>query len=392
MRPLGTLFLSILLCAAESAAAQCAGWPGFQAPVSYSSSADKVVLVRDLDGDGAPEILTSGNQLDELSAFSLLANRGDGTFAPETLIASSFGDKLEDVGDLDHGGIPDLLVSNYWANGIGVYRGKGALRFDGETPYGTATHGGPSLIADYDHDGTPDIISLSFGSGNQVRMHVFHGQGDGTFGPKTTIDTQLPNGATPSVRTLNGALEILVGQRSGHLAILRYAGGVLSIQQIDAGPGFDLSSTSADLNGDGIADIVDTNDIDSPGESNPQEPIFITLARADGSFLERKQLALPRKVAFPISVHAADLDGDGRMDLIVSDLQSPHLYFYRGDGTGGFATGVAIDAGAPVNAFAIADVNRDGHPDLVTANSDHTVSVLINQGSCPSSRRRAVRH
>ena len=40
----------------------------------------------------------------------------------------------------------------------------------------------------------------------------------------------------------------------------------------------------------------------------------------------------------------------------------------------------------------IADVNRDGHPDLVTANSDHTVSVLINRGSCPSSRRRAVRH
>jgi hypothetical protein len=76
----------------------------------------------------------------------------------------------------------------------------------------------------------------------------------------------------------------------------------------------------------------------------------------------------------------------------VSDLQSPHLYFYRGDGSGGFAAGVSIDAGAPVNAFAIGDVNRDDHPDLVTANSDHTVSVLINRGPCPTSRRRAVRH
>jgi hypothetical protein len=350
------------------------------------------VLVRDLDGDGAPEILTSGNQVDELGAFSLLANRGDGTFAAERLIASSFGERLEDVGDLDHDGIPDLLVSNYWASGIGVYRGRGALGFDGETPYGTATHGGPSLITDYDHDGTPDLISLSFGSGNQVRMHVFHGLGDGTFAPKTTIDTQLPNGETPSTRTINGALEILVGERSGHLAILHYAGGELSIQQLDAGPGFDLSSMFADVNGDGIADIVDTGEIDTTGQSDPHEPIFITLGRADGSFLERKQLAQPQTVSFPVSVRAGDIDGDGHMDLVVSDLQSPRLHFYRGDGAGGFAEGVPIEVGGPLNAFAVADLNRDGRLDLVTVNGDHTVSVLLNRGTCPTSRRRAVRH
>jgi len=390
MRRLGTLFLPILLGAAKPAPAQCVGWAGFQAPARYAVSADVAVLVSDLDGDGAPEILVSGNQVDELSAFSLLANRGDGTFAPERLIASNFGEKLQDVGDLDHDGIPDLVVSNYWSNGITLYRGKGALGFDSGTPYGTATHGGPSLIADYDHDGTPDVVSLSFGSGNPVRLHLFHGLGDGTFGPKTTIDTQLPNGETPSIRTINGALEILVGERLGRLAILRYAGGALSIQQLDAGPGSDLSSTFADLNGDGVADIVETGD--TTGQNDPREPIFITMARADGTFLERQQLAYPRNVTFPISLRAADLDGDGHLDLVVSDFRSPHLYFYRGDGSGGFAAGVSIDAAGPVNAFAVSDVNLDGHPDLVTANNDHTVSVLINRGPCPTSRRRAARH
>ncbi len=392
LRHPGALFLPILLSAmAESAAAQCIGWAGFQAPVQYPAAADEAILARDLDGDGAPEILTSGNQVDELSAFSLLANRGDGTFAPETRIASGFGEKLEDVGDLDHDGIPDLVVSNYWSNGITVYRGRGALMFDGGTPYGTATHGGPSLIADYDHDGTPDVVSLSFGSGNLVRVHLFRGLGDGTFAPKTTIDTQLSNGATPSMRRINGALEILAGNRSGLLAILHLAGSSLSVTTLAAGPGFDLSSTFADVNGDGIADIVDTDDTNSVGAPDPQEPIFITLARADGSFQERKRLAQPRKVAFPIAVHTGDLDGDGHMDLVVSDFQSPRLYFYRGDGAGGFAEGVPIDAGNPVNAFAVADVNRDGRPDLVTANSNHTVSVLMNRGPCPTSRRRAVR-
>jgi hypothetical protein len=357
-------------------------WGGFHDPVRYATTADQVVLVRDLDGDGAPEIVVSGNHIDELSAFSLLANRRDGTFAPERLVASSFGERLEDVADLDGDGLPDLLVSNYWSNGIAVYRGIGALGFDGGTPYGTATHGGPSLVADYDRDGRPDVISLSFGSGNPVRLHLFHGNGDGTLGPKTTFETQLANGATPSLRAVGGALEILVSEHSGHLGLLYYADGALSVSRIPAGPGFDLSSTFGDVNGDGIADIVDTDD-----SVDPHESIFITLA---GS--ERKRLARPRKVAFPVAVRVSDLDGDGHADLVVRDAQATSLYYFRGDGTGDFEEGVAIDAGAPINGFDIGDVDGDGSLDLVTANGDHTVSVLLNRGPCRSARRRAAKH
>src|SRR5882672_9401101 len=138
-------FAAVLsLVAVEAMAADCSGWAGVQAPVRYPSSADKVVLVRDLDRDGAPEIVVSGNHVDELGAFSLLPNRGDGTFAAERLVASGFGEKLEDVGDLNRDGTPDLLASNYWSNAISIYLGKGALQFDGAVPYGTATHGGPS--------------------------------------------------------------------------------------------------------------------------------------------------------------------------------------------------------------------------------------------------------
>src|SRR5881394_758393 len=45
---------------ARAAFADCTGWEGFRPPVRYSSSGNQVVLVRDLDGDGAPEIITSG--------------------------------------------------------------------------------------------------------------------------------------------------------------------------------------------------------------------------------------------------------------------------------------------------------------------------------------------
>jgi len=88
----------------------------------------------------------------------------------------------------------------------------------------------------------------------------------------------------------------------------------------------------------------------------------------------------------------SDLDGDGHADLVVSDFQTNHLYFYRGNGTGDFEEGVAIDAGGPVNAFDIGDVNGDCYPDLVTANDDHTISVIINRGPCAPTRRRAAKH
>ncbi len=388
MNTLRILTFVLSLSAAEALAADCSGWAGAQAPVRYASSADKVVLVRDLDGDGAPEIIASGNHLDALGTFSILANRRDGTFASEKLVTSGLGEALQDVGDLNHDHVPDLLVSNYFANGIVVYLGNGSLQFDGGTRYDTATHGGPSLIADYDHDGRADVISLSFGSGNPVRMHLFRGLGNGALGPKTTFETGLANGEWPSMRTINGALEILVGERAGNLGLLHFANGALSVSRVGAGPGFDLSSTFADVNGDGIADIIDT-DIDAGGV---KEAIYVTLANADGSFGARRQLARTRKDQFPAQVRVSDLDGDGHSDLVVSDFQTNHLYFYRGNGKGDFEEGVAIDAGGPVNAFDLGDVNGDGYPDLVTANDDHTVSVIINRGPCSPARRRAATH
>lgn len=387
MRFAGATLLCVFSFAAISAGADCTGWAGVRAPVRYASSADKLLLVRDLDGDGAAEIIASGNHVEELGAYSIFSNHGDGTFAAERLLVRGFGEELQDIGDLNHDGVPDLLASDYWSNGMVVYFGTGALQFDEGTRYQTATHGGPSLIADYDHDGTPDVISLSFGSGNQVRMHLFRGLGDGMLGPKTTFDTQLANGDWPSARTINGALEVLVGERSGYLGILHYAKGALAVSRVAAGPGFDLSSTFADVNGDGIADIIDTDLLDSASE-----PIFVTLANADGTFQTRKQLPHPQTVSLPAQVRVQDLDGDGHADLIVSDFLSATLHVYRGNGTGDFAEGIVIDAGGPVNVFDLADVNGDGYPDIVTANNDHTVSVLINYGPCPPARRRAAKH
>ena len=343
-----------------------------------ASTATQAVIVTDLDGDGFPEIVTSGNQVEELGTFSIFHNRGDGTFDSEKLMPVVFGAKVEDAGDLNGDGVTDILASVYWSNGIAVYHGLGALQFDGGTPLGTATHGGQSRILDYDRDGVPDIVSFSFGSGNPVRVHLFHGRDN----HKTTFETLLPNAESPSIRFVGGVPEILAAEHIGRLAIFHFAGDQVTVSEKNAGPGVDRTSVFADVNGDGLEDVIDLNDANSSSE-----PLFVTLAKPDGSFGDRVQLNHQRHIGFPIAVHAADFDGDGHVDLVVSDYQSPSLQFFRGDGTGNFAEAVAIDAGGAVIDFKIADVNGDGRPDIVTVNGDHSISVLINEAG---RRRRAV--
>jgi hypothetical protein len=169
-----------------------------------------------------------------------------------------------------------------------------------------------------------------------------------------------------SSRTINGALEMLVAEHSGHLGLIRIANGTVTVSRIDAGP-FDLACTFADVDGDGVPDVIDTN-FDGA--------IFVTLA-------QRKEIAtIPG--ALPSVVRTADLDRDGHVDVVVNDFQTSTLHIFRGDA---FTEHITIDAGGPVNDFVVTDVNGDGLPDIVTANNDHSISVLINAGAAP--RRRA---
>jgi hypothetical protein len=377
--------LLVLLTVVASTSVQGGAWRGFSSPRRYPVTASRVIIVRDLNRDGRPDLVLSGTQVDQFASFSILVNEGDGTFGKEQLVPSALGERIEDAADLDGNGRPDLLASNYFQNGISIYRSSGPLVFGAQEFHGTATHGGPSQVIDYDGDGVPDVVSLSFGSANPVRVHLFRGRGDGSLDPKVTLDTDLAVGASASTRVFNGTLEIVVSERSGNLGLIRLKKTGIQVERLYAGPGFDLSCVFADVNGDGVPDIIDTSD-----EVGSAEPVFVSLGSPDGTFLERKRISQERHMAFPVKVRAGDIDGDGAVDLVITDFQSTTLSLFLADGHGNFSQPpIALDAGAPINDFELADLDGDGTLDIVTANDDHTASILKNLGR--PARHRAVR-
>lgn len=84
--------------------------------------------------------------------------------------------------------------------------------------------------------------------------------------------------------------------------------------------------------------------------------------------------------AAPAALAGADLDGDGKRDLVVADAGGPQLRILRGDGAGGFTAGAPVALAAPPTALAVGDLDADGDADLVTV-AGTALATFRNDGA-----------
>ena len=134
-----------------------------------------------------------------------------------------------------------------------------------------------------------------------------------------------------------------------------------------------LSLTAADVNGDGKPDLITANQ--SAGTL-----VVLTNNGAGGFVLASS----PGVGTTPLAVAAADVNGDGKMDLISANaaVGANSLSVLTNNGSGGFVLASSPAVGAGPRAVTAADVNGDGKMDLISANFDGgTLSVLTNNGS-----------
>jgi VCBS repeat protein/FG-GAP repeat protein len=148
--------------------------------------------------------------------------------------------------------------------------------------------------------------------------------------------------------------------------------GELGFPRVSVG-GQGLPQTTVDVNGDGKPDLV-------VGAGGYFSHVGVLLGVGNGTFAPAVEYLAGKN---PTSV-AADLDGDGSPDLVVSNegdmTGGAHVLLNQGNGT--FAPAAYYPAGAGFSrAVALADINGDGKPDLLIAHWTGGVSLFLNQGN-----------
>ncbi len=152
--------------------------------------------------------------------------------------------------------------------------------------------------------------------------------------------------------------------------------------------------TTADLNGDGVEDVVVSHFGSVDG--SPNGTLGVLLGNGDATF--RPVVVYASGATGAASVAAADLNGDGVPDLVVGNAGpatnrvGSAVTVLLGNGDGTFQSAVAYSSGGTGPSIAIADVNGDAKPDVVVANRSadqgRTVDVLLGNGD--GSLRQAV--
>lgn len=220
--------------------------------------------------------------------------------------------------------------------------------------------------ADFDQDGDIDLATANYDSNNaSVRLN----RGSGTFASSRHFSTG--SGSTSLTATDldgDGYPDLAVANQSaGTLSVLLNEGeiGSDSVSFLDAvnyRVGLQpLSVTAADLDGDGDQDLAVANSALFGGTSN----VSVMRNTGNGEFDDAVSY---QAGTTPTCVRAADLDGDSHNDLVVTNGLSNNISILWNDKDGTFVGGSNHGVGGSPNFVAVADIDCDGDLDLAVAN------------------------
>jgi adhesin/invasin len=224
--------------------------------------------------------------------------------------------------------------------------------------------------ADLDGDGRPDLVAAS-----NAAVVVALGAGHGRF--TALAPTALPPGSWASALALgeldgDGLLDLAVADRNGQVHLLHGIGdgtfgAPTTLSVLQGADGLAL----ADLDRDGDLDLA----VASQG-AGAQGDLAVWLNEG-GAFSGHASLVVTGR---PSDVVAADVNGDGRLDLLASEYALGRVSVFLGR-AGGFEPERLVETGGGTQTLAVADLDRDGWPDLVTSSATPGASTTVSLGA-----------
>lgn len=143
-----------------------------------------------------------------------------------------------------------------------------------------------------------------------------------------------------------------------------------------------------------VGDFNEDGNDDVAVASSDTDQVIVRLGRGDGQLFPPRRGQIIELGGSPSDVAVADFNRDGHLDIVTANLVSSKITLLLGDGEGTFASPDQFQVGNGPQAIVVADLNGDGTLDVATANADtqKTVSVLLGSGSGSGFSFEAARH
>ena len=233
-------------------------------------------------------------------------------------------------------------------------------------------------VGDVNGDGKPDVVSvadndtftIATNAGNGIFFtNATYNVGNGS-GPISAVIADVNGDGKPDIITAN------VG--SNTVSIFTNAGGGIFVSNATYAVGnYPYFLDVVDVNGDGKQDIITANAYDGT---------LTILTNAGGVFPVPQTLLVVNSNSVSVTFAIADINGDGRPDIIAGDLSDGLIEVFTNAGGGNFvsnavyAAGSSDGSGGPLFVRA-ADFNNDGKTDIASCNQDGSMTIFTNSGN-----------
>ncbi len=339
----------------------------------------------DTRGNGRLDLVVTNKLTGQVS---VLPNLGDAVFAAPVPYRAGTGLSAVDpggspevtsqeatagvaAGTFTTGGPTDLVTINPGSNTLDVLAGLGDGLFANPVTIETSSPAEVVRVADFTGNGVDDLAVLT-----AAGVSIYLANGKGGFLPPVNYDAGTsPTGLTVADLNGNGKLDLLVGDVYGDVLILEGNGDgtFRPFEPVKAA----IALAVADLTGNGVPDFIFADQ-----SLNQVSVVYGTLS--DSSNSPQVIGNQSSGVLAPGAVKLADLNGDGIPDLIVANSGGNNVLVYPGLPNGQFGPSVNGSTGFPVGTdpTGLTVANLNGQPDLLVADTgSNDVSVLLGQGS-----------